>query len=370
MPFLTIVTILSIFRPRSADAFDICGFVQTSQFSSGELRVPGIHRYVRSIVCAAALFMLATSFARAQDPESIASDQGAEVLSETDSACGADSSACSPDSCQCADPCTCAANPPCAGTPLPIFIPKLTPGWQFTASLLYLRPGADNLGWLTITTFLPVQNPQWAVQTLNPQFQPGFSVGARYTFPSAGKDIRVNWEHLRTSDSASVAVSNPNTQWISPFNQTGPSTSEGANEVGVFHLKAAQAQVNFSYDMINLDVGQTVNFGANTQVRLFTGLSYLQLREQLVSTFYNDPNINPVPPVIAVPDPGLQYINLNNTFDLHRRGATLRSERRTKPIAWIQFHRPVEWRGPGRLDAARPVQLHGGLRRQKRRRTD
>lgn len=242
----------------------------------------------------AALALLApVDLGRAADPDWIAPDERDEISSEAACACDAAAS--------------------CVGVPLSVFVPDLTPGFQFSGSLLYLRPGADNLGYATITTFLPLQNPQWAVETLNPQFQPGFSLGARYAFPSSGKDIRVNWEHLRTSDSASATVSNLATQWISPFNQTGPSTSEGANEVGIFHLKAAHGQVNFDYDMVNIDVGQTVNIGATTQVRLFTGLSYARLREQLLSTFYNDPNINPVPPVIAIPDPTLRSVNLNNT---------------------------------------------------------
>jgi hypothetical protein len=202
---------------------------------------------------------------------------------------------------------------PIVNVPLSVGIPIFTRAFDFNGSFLFLRPGADNLGFATITTFLPLQNPQWAVQALNPQNQPGFSLGGRYAFPCSGKDIRVNWEHLRTSDSAAVAVSNPATQWISPFNQTGPSTSERANEVGIFHFKAAQGQVNFSYDMVNIDVGQTVNIGSNTQLRLFTGLSVVRLREQLISTFYNDPNINPVPPVIAIPDASLRSISLNNT---------------------------------------------------------
>jgi hypothetical protein len=196
---------------------------------------------------------------------------------------------------------------------LSVFVPNLTPGFEFSASSLFLRPGADNLGYATITTFLPVGNPQWAVQTLDPGYQPGFSVGTRYALPCSGKDIQINWDHLRTSDSAYVAVSDPATQWVSPFSQTGPSTSESANEVGVFHLKATQAQVDFDYDMANIDVGQTVNIGSNTQLRLFAGLTCVRLREQLNSTFYNDPNIVPVPPVIAVPDPSLKYISLNNT---------------------------------------------------------
>ncbi|MCE9546603.1 MAG: hypothetical protein K8T25_13935 [Planctomycetia bacterium] len=203
--------------------------------------------------------------------------------------------------------------PSSAGVPLSVYVPNLDPGFQLSAGFLYLRPGADNLGYATITTFLPIQNPQWAVQALDPENQPGFSVGARRILPCSGQDIQANWEHLRSSDSASVAVSDLDTQWISPFNQTGPSTSETANEVGIFHFKAAQAQVDFDYDMVNLDVGQTLSIGSNTQVRLFAGLSFVRLREQLISTFFNDPNIDPVPPVVAPANPGLKYISLNNT---------------------------------------------------------
>ncbi|HEX3871425.1 MAG TPA: Lpg1974 family pore-forming outer membrane protein, partial [Pirellulales bacterium] len=169
----------------------------------------------------------------------------------------------------------------------------------------------------------PLQNPQWAVQTLNPSYQPGFTVGAKYALSSPGKDIRVNWDRLRTSDATAAAVSNPSTQWISPFSQTGPSMSESANQVGIFHFKSAQGLVAFDYDMVNIDFSQTVNIGSRTQVRLFTGLAYARLREQLISTFYNDPNINPVPPVVAVTDPSLKYISLNNTSTFNGLGPRL-----------------------------------------------
>jgi hypothetical protein len=252
-----------------------------------------MNRCRSALVCAAALFMLASSWARASDPDWNAADEQIEPPLEP--------------------ACACDAPPSPSGIPLGVFIPNLTPGFQFSAGFLLLKPGADNLGWSTITTFLPLENPQWAVQSLNPLYQPGISVGARYVIPCCGKDIQTNWEHLRTNDSAAVAVSDPTTQWISPFNQTGPSTSEQANQVGIFHLKSAQAQVAFDYDMVNLDAGQTVNVGPNTQLRLFAGLSFVRLREQLVSTFYNDPNIDPVLPVVAPPNTSLRSISLNNT---------------------------------------------------------
>src|SRR5262249_27409223 len=161
---------------------------------------------------------------------------------------------------------------------LSVGVPNLTPGFEFSAGLLVLKPGADNLGYATVTTFLPIQSPQWAVQNVNPQYQCGFQVGGRYVLPNSGNDIQVNWDHLHTSDSAAVAVGNPATQWISPFSQTGPSTSETSNEVGLFHLKAAQAQVDFHYDELNADLGQSLSIGPYTRLRLFGGLSCVWLQ--------------------------------------------------------------------------------------------
>lgn len=213
--------------------------------------------------------------------------------------------------------------PESVGHRLDVFVPDLEPGLEVTAGILLLQPGADNLGFATTTTFLPVQNPQWAVHTLNPDYQPGFTVGARSIRPGSGKDIRTTWEHLRTHDSTFVPVSNLSTQWISPFSQTGPSTSEAANEVGIFHLKAAQGSVDFDYDLVNLDIGQTIAIGSSTQLRLFAGVTWARLQQQLISTFYNDPSIDPEPPVVAPANPDLQYITLNNTSTFTGAGPRL-----------------------------------------------
>jgi len=142
--------------------------------------------YGRSILCTAALFMMASSLARAADPDCIAPDQRVQIPPVTPQACD--------------------AAPPCVGVPVSVFVPNLVPGFEFSASSLFLKPGANNLGYATVTTFLPVGNPQWAVETLDPSYQPGFSVGSRYAFPCSGNDIQINWEHLRTSDSDSLAV--------------------------------------------------------------------------------------------------------------------------------------------------------------------
>lgn len=275
-----------------------------------EPRVPLMTQARKLMLCRVALLAIAlsimlSSVARAADLAALADDAD-QPAQDAQGTC-----------------CDCDAAEPCCGAPLCVFVPDLRPGLQFNASYLQLKPGADNLGWSTITTYLPVQSPQWAVQSLNPQYQPGFSVGARYIIPSSGKDIQTNWEHLRTSDGTTMAVSDSVTQWISPFNQTGPSASEFYNQIGVFYLKAAAAQLNFAYDMVNIDAGQTVNFGANTQFRLFAGVSWVRLQEKLVSTFYNDTAINPALPAFAIPDHSLRYVSLNNTSTYSGAGPRL-----------------------------------------------
>jgi hypothetical protein len=256
------------------------------------------------LVCTAAVWLISSVMGWGQDPDSPVFDEQLEVPWAT------------PDD---GEPV-----PASVGAPLSVFVPALTPGFQFSASFLLLKPGADNLGWSTLTTFLPVQSPQWDVQNLNPAYQPGFSVGAQYVVPNSGKDIQTNWDHLRTSDSSFVPVSNLSTQWITPFNQTGPSTNEQYNEVGLYYFKSAAAKVDFAYDMVNVDAGQTVNCGPNTQIRLFAGVSWVRLQEQLVSTFYNDPTApDPAPPSTATRDPFLRYITLNNTTSYSGAGPRL-----------------------------------------------
>jgi hypothetical protein len=321
------------------------------------LRASTLNRCGKSLLCLTALCMLASNSARAADLDPFAAAQRVAFLPPTTSAGDAAQqcayvapqqsanvgpqqssfvapqpaaniaaqqssyAAAQPCACDAAQSCACAAQPCC--TPLSVYVPHLTPGFTFNAGFLLLQPGADNLGYATVTTFLPLGNPQWQVVTLDPTYQPGFNVGARYNFGSSANDLQINWDHLRTSDSSALKVSDPATQWVSPFNQTGPSTSESSNEVGVFHLKATDAHVDFDYDMLNIDLGQTINVGANTQFRFFAGLSCVRLQEQIVSTFYNNPNIDPIPPVIAIPDPDLKYITLNNTSTYNGVGPRL-----------------------------------------------
>lgn len=82
-------------------------------------------------------------------------------------------------------------------------------GYEFTASILYLKPGADNFGWAVVTDFLPVTTPTWHVQTFNVV---GISVnneevgGSNVTqiVPSVDAKIGVNYNYDVSSNSSLV----------------------------------------------------------------------------------------------------------------------------------------------------------------------
>lgn len=172
-----------------------------------------------------------------------------------------------------------------------VTIPNLPSGYEFTASILYLKPGADNLGWAVVTDFLPVTTPTWHVQTMKPGYEFGFNLGTRYIFPNSGTDVQLNWSHLNTHDTSNVAVdpsTRPTRQWISPFSQTG-TAPEGGEVTGIASLKVANAKLSFNYDVVNLDVGKFIDFGSNMRTRFFSGLSGVRIKEKLRSTFQGLP---------------------------------------------------------------------------------
>jgi hypothetical protein len=201
----------------------------------------------------------------------------------------------------------------------PLADPSIGPGFQFYAGALWLRPSADNLGWAVLTTEenfnspVPLASPYWNIENLEPGYEPGFELGLGYRFANPGTDFRVHWQHLRTDTSDSAAVTQSDGQWISPFSQTGPPTAgsfpEMYDNTGVNLLLSADANVKFSYDAVTFDLGQSIYVGPRLAVRLFAGLTYANLKEQLVSNFYGAPP----DPDAMFPENVPLWISLDNT---------------------------------------------------------
>jgi hypothetical protein len=191
---------------------------------------------------------------------------------------------------------------PVTSFPVNVFVPAVPGGWSFTGGVLFLRPSADNLGWGVVTTeknfagVLPIAQPYWNILSMNPGYSPGFEFGTSYTFANTGRDFQLNWQHMSMQAKDSASVTQTDGQWISPFCQTGPPTASDYQDMyalsGVNKLKSAEATVNFSYDNVNADFGQYVNFGAPLRLRMFAGLEYAALQERIVSKFYGLPPLS------------------------------------------------------------------------------
>lgn len=145
---------------------------------------------------------------------------------------------------------------------------------EFSASLLFLQPSGGNLEYGTLVSPLPLPTPNWANLAVDPAFSPAFNVGMGYRFPDCGNDVQLTWTHLDTSDNASV-VADVN-QFVGPPDEIGP-------DAGAFLIAEASAQ--FEYDSVNVDIGQRFHSGGPIQVRVFGGLQFARLGEDLTASF-------------------------------------------------------------------------------------
>jgi hypothetical protein len=168
---------------------------------------------------------------------------------------------------------------------------KCKPGFEVSASLLYLQPLSGNLQYATKITPFPFQTPHWNDQTVNPDLTPAFNVGVRYDF-GCGADTRLDWTSLNSHDSAG-AEGIPLPHVINLAAGVVPPTA-------AFYLQAlgppflvgppppftsAQAELHFAYDAVNWDVGLLINVGSHNHVRLFAGLEGARIGQTLTGNF-------------------------------------------------------------------------------------
>lgn len=185
----------------------------------------------------------------------------------------------------------------CARHELGIFVPQLESPFSFHGGILFLKPSSENLGYAVLTTEknyaspVPLATPLWNVESLSPSLQPGFEFGGGYSFVDTGRDLQLNWQHLR-ADAADAAAAGDG-QWISPFSQTGPPTAADYDDIetkdGVNKLRSATGDGYFHYDSVTLDFGQYVDVGQSLRLRWFGGLAFARLQQRIVSNFYGAP---------------------------------------------------------------------------------
>ncbi len=147
------------------------------------------------------------------------------------------------------------------------------PHFEVSGSLLFLQPGAGNLEYGTLVTPFPIATPNWANQSLAPNFSPAFGVGARY-MPNESNDIELNWTHLNSSTNASFSGSP--TQMVGPPYLIGPEAND---------YKNGQGSVQFAYDSVKFDGGHTFCAECSFQLRVFGGVEFARISQTLTGLF-------------------------------------------------------------------------------------
>jgi hypothetical protein len=157
-----------------------------------------------------------------------------------------------------------------------VSVPNLKPGFEYNIAALWLQAGASNLNYVIYNKALPAQSPSWNEQELQPSFATAFALGIRYIFSNTkGTDVNLNWTHLDSTTSSSIAADNA-TYFLGPDYEIGPA--------GI-PIRNATGKATFRYDVVNVDIGQFVQFGQFVDMRFFGGLSTGFLRENVSSTY-------------------------------------------------------------------------------------
>ncbi len=145
--------------------------------------------------------------------------------------------------------------------------------FEISGSLLFLQPGAGDLEYGTLITPLPITTPNWSNQSLTPKFSPTFGVGVRYR-PNESNDIELDWTHLNSTANGSFSAEP--TQMVGPPYLIGP-------ELALY--KIAQGSVQSKYDAVNLDGGHTFCAECSFQLRVFGGVEFARIGQNLNGLF-------------------------------------------------------------------------------------
>jgi hypothetical protein len=163
-------------------------------------------------------------------------------------------------------------------TPISIRVPALKSGFEFSVAALWLQPSGGDLLYSVLTSPFPIESPSWENQYVSPGHTFSFDLGMRYVFSDTGRDVQLQWTHMDSNDSDATNANVDDGQFVAPPYETGP---DGGG------IENSSSSVNFNYDVINLDVGQYLQFGQRVQMRFFNGVSYAKIK-QAWNSFYTD----------------------------------------------------------------------------------
>jgi len=170
-------------------------------------------------------------------------------------------------------------------------------------SFLYLQPNSDNLKYATFVSGTQPYYQSWHYQAIDPNFHPTFELGFNYAIPCTPYSAEIDWIHLNSNDSgykqANTSTDLTTVEFVAPPFEMSPP---------VFGIKRVNANVNFVFDNILLNVSKLYEYGPSVQARVFGGLSILKLNQTL-NTIFTDYAGTPATPYSypLPPDPSFSF---------------------------------------------------------------
>jgi len=172
------------------------------------------------------------------------------------------------------------APPPAMGcTAGNVTVPCEKKGWMVGAEVLYVQVG--NVGTVAETSVANTTNGvDETEQSFASDWTWGFRVEAAYLF-GTGNDVNVNWTHFDKNSDQTLSAD-------------GDDVLEGYyTEVTLDDDESADTidtTVNNHFDAVNLEFGQTVNFGEKVTTRFHAGLQYAQIKQTVTQSAYDIDN--------------------------------------------------------------------------------
>ncbi len=199
--------------------------------------------------------------------------------------------------------------------PLPcVTIPNFNGGFEFTIGPVWMQPTSSNLTYVgvnqsaTLTgATTSITTSIWSDSSISPNYDWGFMFGVGYVFPNTANDVKVDWLYFHNDYSNStgvLGVSGVTTEVVNfPLETTGLLSGQAFDVSG---------KVDYDFDAVDLTFGQYVNIGPRLQTRMFAGLRYMRLNDDLtINSVEVDPRTTPTGSTVTEFSTG----QLNSSFN-------------------------------------------------------
>ena len=170
---------------------------------------------------------------------------------------------------------------------VPVTIPNFAGGFEFTLGAIYMTPDSSNLDYLGISRTQGVGPTNGVIDFVdygvNPTYDWGFLLGLGYVFPGTSNDVKLDWMNYHNDFTSTERVIGVGPTMV--FIPGGPPTAGLLDTLDGNEVLNANGKVDYKFDAVDLTFGQYLNFGSRLQTRLFAGLRYMRLDNDL-STGY------------------------------------------------------------------------------------